>query len=343
MSGSVVWCAPPERLPEQVARILLASEFFDRTKPRKRLGIKLHFGEAGNHNHIEPEVVRQVVVLASRFHLEPFLIETTSLYRGRRATRREHIKLACEHGFDVKQVLAPIDILDGEFGEKFYTVAMNSTELPKAFLAAGLRYYSYIINLAHFKGHFVTGFGGTIKNLAMGLASKAGKLAMHSSSKPYVDEVRCASCGACVEYCPHQGISFVRYVAKISSSCTGCGGCVAVCPHGAIKLKWDLASDSVQTKMADYCQAVLTGRAAIHFNLAVKITPNCDCNSVTEKPMMPDLGVFGSFDPVACDQAVFDRAREKIKECYPELDPEILLARAAEIGLGSRNYQLVPV
>ncbi len=343
MSGSVVWFAPSDGLPERVEQVLLASGFFDRTKPRKRVGIKLHFGEAGNHNHIEPEVVRQVVVLASRFHLEPFLIETNALYRGRRATRREHIKLAFEHGFDIKRVLAPIDILDGEFGDRSYTVALESGEVPKAFLAAGLRYYSYIINLAHFKGHFVTGFGGVIKNLAMGLASKAGKLAMHSSSKPYVDEERCVSCGACVEYCPHQGISFVRYVAKIGSNCAGCAGCVAVCPHGAIKLKWDMASESVQRRMADYCWAVVTGRLVIHLNLAVRITPNCDCNPKTEKPMMPDIGVFGSFDPVACDQAVFDRARDVIRAHYPELDPEILLTRAEEIGLGSRDYRLVEV
>jgi uncharacterized Fe-S center protein len=341
LSKPVVWFVPAERVLDGVGLILKNSGFFEMVKPRKRVGIKVHFGEAGNSNHLDPEIVRRVVIATSYYSLQPVLIETTSLYRGRRQKASEHIRLAEEHGFGIERVLAPIDILDGELGEKFYPVSVNTELVAQAYLAAGLRYYRYLINLAHFKGHFVVGFGGVLKNLAMGLAAKAGKLAMHSSSRPFVDEKKCTSCGTCVDYCPHDAISFVHYVAHIGRSCTGCGGCVAVCPSGAIKLNWDEAADSVQLKMADYCRAILTGRVAIHFNFALKITPNCDCYPQTEKPIRSDIGVFASLDPVACDQAVLDRVEAEIKRLYPHINPGVLLARAEKIGLGKRDYELV--
>ncbi|MEO0005170.1 MAG: DUF362 domain-containing protein [candidate division WOR-3 bacterium] len=340
MSPAIVWFVPVSRIKEGLGVILEDSGFFQRTKPKKKLGIKVHFGEEGNNNHLDPDFVRIAALRAVKHDLQPVVIETTSLYRGRRQRASEHLKLAKEHGFTIERTLVPIEILDGEFGERYYTVEVQSPQVSRAFLAQGLRFIRYLINLAHFKGHFVCGFGGAIKNLAMGLAAKAGKLAMHSSSKPYVEESKCASCGTCVDYCPHDAIDFFQYVARIGKACTGCGSCVAVCPYGAIRLKWDEASESVQKKMADYCLAVLTNRQAIHFNFAINITPNCDCNTKTERPIMPDIGLFASFDPVACDQAVLDRTQEKLKELYPNLNPEIVLERGEEIGLGTRRYEL---
>uniref|UniRef100_A0A7C3IUH3 DUF362 domain-containing protein n=1 Tax=candidate division WOR-3 bacterium TaxID=2052148 RepID=A0A7C3IUH3_UNCW3 len=341
MSRARVWFLPKERVLDGLGVVLKNSGFFEMVKPRKRVGIKVHFGEAGNTNHIDPEYVRRVVITTTYFNLQPALIETTSLYRGRRQRASEHIKVAHEHGFVPERVLAPVEILDGEYGEKFYAVPVPNGRVAEAYLASGLRYYRYLINLAHFKGHFVVGYGGTLKNLAMGLAAKAGKLAMHSSSKPYVDKNKCVSCGTCVDYCPHDAIGFVEYVAKIGRSCTGCGGCVAVCPSGAIKLNWDEASESVQEKMADYCQAILAGRVAIHFNFVLKVTPNCDCYPQTEEPVIPDVGVFASLDPVACDQAALDRVGVEIRRLYPHLNYQVLLERAVELGLGKREYELV--
>ncbi len=341
LSKATVWFVPVERLREGVSVVLEQSGFFSRTRPKKKVGIKVHFGEAGNNNHLDPNLVRAAVVSAVAHDLQPVLIETTSLYRGRRQRASEHIKLAHEHGFTLQRVLAPIEILDGEYGEKFYKVKTNSPLTPEAYLAGKLRHIRYIINLAHFKGHFVTGFGGAIKSLAMGLAAKAGKLTMHSSTHPQVDEEQCTSCGTCVDYCPHQAINFVQYVARIGRACTGCGGCIAVCPHNAIKINWDAASESVQRKIADYCQAILTGRVALHFNFLCRITPNCDCYPQTEQPLVPDIGLFASFDPVACDQAAYDRLRPVLKERYPHLNPEIVLEQGAAIGLGTRNYQIV--
>jgi uncharacterized Fe-S center protein len=194
--------------------------------------------------------------------------------------------------------------------------------------------------MAHFKGHFVTGFGGVFKNMAMGLAAKAGKLEMHSGSKPFVDPEKCVSCGACVDYCPNDAINFVQYVAKIGRSCTGCGGCLPVCREGAIRINWDAASETIQRKMVEYCRAVLRGREAIHFNFCLHITANCDCYPQTENPIMEDIGAFGSLDPVACEQAAWDQTEAALKDLYPHLKPDLILEVAQERGLGSRSYKL---
>ncbi|MFO7676030.1 MAG: DUF362 domain-containing protein [bacterium] len=341
MSEATVWFVPPERRREAVGLILETAEFLHTIRPRRRVGLKVHFGEAGNDNHIDPEFVRAAAVAVSYHNLQPVQVETTALYRGRRQNAADHRKVAEEHGFGISRTLAPIEILDGERGELFYEVPLDSELVPVARLARGLRRISCLVNLAHFKGHFVVGFGGTVKNLAMGLAAKSGKLEMHSDSKPFVDPERCVSCGECVDYCPHDAIGFYQHVARVGLSCTGCGGCLAVCPQAAIQVKWNSASSTVQRKMALYARAVLLGRRAFHFNFAVNITPNCDCFPQTEKPLVPDVGVFGSDDPVACDQAAYDRVKPGLDELYPHLDPGILLEASEQAGIGSRRYRLV--
>ncbi len=340
-SKSTVYFVPPDRARAGIGQILETSGFMKQLKPKKKIGLKLHFGEAGNNNHLDPQFVRAAAIAVSYYGLQPVAIETTALYRGKRQNARDYVKLAREHGFGMENTLAPIEILDGVHGEKFYEVELESSLVPIARLARGLRHFRYIINLAHFKGHFVTGFGGIIKNLSMGLAAKAGKLEMHSHSKPYVESERCVSCGTCVDYCPADAINFVQYVARIGRSCTGCGGCLSVCPQGAIHIKWNAASETIQHKMAEYCRAVILGRKLFHFNFAMKITPNCDCYPQTEKPMMADVGVFGSSDPVACEQAAYDAIKTELTELYPHLAPETAIEAAAKLGLGRRDYRLV--
>ncbi|HTW92673.1 MAG TPA: DUF362 domain-containing protein [bacterium] len=338
---AIVYSVPPERAQEGVGAILEASEYFKRLRPKKRVGIKVHFGEHGNHNHLRPEFVRAAAVAASYYNLQPVVIETTALYRGRRQEATEHLRLAREHGFTIKNVLAPLEILDGRHGEKSYPVPLDSALVPVARLAQGLRRIRYVINLAHFKGHMVAGFGGVFKNLAMGLAAKAGKLEMHSQSKPWVDSDRCVSCGDCVDYCPSDAINYEQYVAHVGPNCTGCGGCLAICKQNAIRFDWDAGSEMVQRKIVEYAQAVMLDRELIHLNFCLNITRNCDCNTQTEKPIMPDVGLFGSLDPIACEQAAWDRTGPKLKTIYPELRPELLLETAEARGLGTRRYRLV--
>ena len=336
----VVYYLPPDRAVTGLAAVFEASGFLKRLKPKKKLGLKVHFGEAGNDNHLDPAIVRTVAIAASHLNLQPVAVETTALYRGRRQNATEHVRLAREHGFGMDRILVPIDILDGTHGEKYYEVPLDSVLVPVARLARGLRRYRYLVNLARYKGHMLTGFGGCIKNLAMGLAAKAGKLEMHSDSMPHVVPDRCTACGTCADYCPSRAIAFVRHVAAIGPGCTGCGGCLAVCPQGAIAVDWNAASETVQRKMVDYCRAVVSGREVLHFDFAVNITPNCDCNNRTERPATADVGVFASLDPVACEQAAFDRTGDVIRRFWPEIEPSVLLEAAETDGLGRRDHRI---
>jgi uncharacterized Fe-S center protein len=341
LSKPEVFFLPPDRAASGIREVLERSGYLGQCKPKKRIALKCHFGEHGNANHLRPEFVREAALATAWHNLQPVVVETTALYRGRRQEATEHIKLAAEHGFTTETLMAPIEIVDGKRGEKSYKVPTGSDLVPEARLGQGLRRLRYLVNMAHFKGHFVAGFGGVFKSLAMGLAAKAGKLEMHSKSKPAVDPEKCVSCGQCVDYCPSDAINFVQYVAQIGRSCTGCGGCLSVCPQNAIRINWDAATEDVILKMVDYAAAALKDRHCIHFNFALRVTPNCDCYGQTEKPVLDDIGVFASLDPVACEQAAWDRAGAALGPLYPHIKGELIIDAAARRGLGRREYGLV--
>jgi uncharacterized Fe-S center protein len=340
---STVYFVPVANIDGNIEKVLKLSGFLDLLPYRRKLGVKVHFGEEGNNNFLNPKYVRETINTVSQRGVQPVLLETSTLYRGKRADAKSHTELAHSHGFRLSEVLAPIQILDGKRGEKYFTKEINLTYVKKAKIAQGLRRVSLLINLAHFKGHFVTGFGGVIKNVAMGLAAKGGKLEMHSLTKPYVNPDKCKSCGDCLDACPNDSISFVRYVAKIGPTCYGCASCIAACPYGAIQVKWNQASDMTQLKLAEYAKAILDNRKTIHFNFMLNLTPNCDCYPQTEEPFMPDIGFFASYDPVAVEQAAYDKVKEKVKEIYPHLKPDITLEHAEKVGLGNRDYQITEV
>jgi hypothetical protein len=340
---SHVYFVPASTINGNIEKVLKLSGFLDLLPYRRKLGVKVHFGEEGNNNFLSPALVREAINTVSQRGVQPALLETSTLYRGKRANAKSHTELALSHGFRLNAVLAPIEIIDGKRGESYFEKETNLTYVKKAKISRGLRKISLLLNFAHFKGHFVTGFGGVIKNIAMGLSAKGGKLEMHSLSKPYVNPEKCRSCGDCLDVCPADAISFVRYVAKIGVSCYGCASCIIVCPNGAIKIKWNEASEMTQRKVAEYAKVILENRKAFHFNFLVNLTPNCDCYPGNEKPFMEDIGFFASYDPVAIEQAAYDKVKEKIKEIYPHLNPEVMLEYAEKIGLGSRDYQVVEV
>jgi len=341
MKSPVYFC-PVQYLPEKLNRLVEESGVLEPVKPGRTVGIKTHFGEAGNKNFIPPGYLKEIVKLVKKRGGKPQLLETTTLYRGRRQDAKSHKQLAYEHGFLPQKVLAPIRIVDGMRGDDYYEQAIALKYVKRAKLAAGLTGIDFIISVAHFKGHMLTGFGGTIKNLAMGLAAKGGKLEMHSSSKPKVLGEKCDGCEVCIEYCPQAAISLKNKKAVINyEHCIGCAGCLAVCPQSATRIEWEDASEPVQEKLAEYFYAVLRDRKAAAINFLINITPNCDCYNVTEKPFMADAGVMAALDPVACDQAAFDRIESKIKKIYPAIDPTVQLAHCEQLGLGSRDYQLI--
>lgn len=194
-------------LSKDIARIL---DKLDYSKLGERVAIKLHFGEKGCRTYVRPELVRAVYDKIVGLGKKAVLVECNVLYRGSRTNSTEHIKIAREHGFDM-----PIDILDGEKGDEFVEVEVKEGLVRKARLGKGLEKYDSMIVISHFTGHVMAGFGGAIKNLGMGLGSRAGKLHMHSNIIPTTTE-KCIGCGVCIEHCNANAISLVNGKAKIN-------------------------------------------------------------------------------------------------------------------------------
>jgi uncharacterized Fe-S center protein len=341
---SIVYFIPANKITsETIGKVFANTKFFEQVKGKKNIGIKVHFGEHGNKTYLNPKYTKIVVAITKAHNANPTIIETSTLYRGARQNRSTHIKLAREHGFSKKEVGASITIIDGERGENFTVVKTNFANVKEAKIAKGLDNFNGIINLAHYKGHFVVGFGGVIKNIAMGLAAKGGKLEMHSHTKPLVKQNKCTKCEICLSVCPTDAITITERGSVINKSCIGCASCIETCPQGAISINWNRGSTSTQKKMAEYARAILKNRLFLHFNFALKITPNCDCMNIKEKPIMNDIGVFASADPVACEMATWERTKNNINKLYPELNPELLIDYSEKLGTGNKTYQIVEI
>ena len=326
-----------------ISKVFANTRFFEQVKGKKNIGIKVHFGEHGNSTYLNPKYTKIVIAITKAHNANPTIIETSTLYRGARQNRTNHIKLAHEHGFSEKEVGASIAIIDGKRGEQFTVVKTNFNNVKEAKIGKGISKFDGIINLAHYKGHFVVGFGGVIKNIAMGLAAKGGKLEMHSHTKPWVKQNKCTKCETCLSVCPADAIIITENGSIIGKSCIGCASCIEACPAGAISINCNRGSTSTQKKMAEYASAILKDRLFLHFNFALKITPNCDCMNVKEKPIMNDVGVFASSDPVACEMATWDKTKININKLYPELNPEFLIDYAEKLGLGKKAYEIIEI
>lgn len=309
------------------------------------VGIKVHVGETPR-SFLGPELAAEAVRMVKRAGAKPFLTDTCVLYKSRRDNAVDHTLLAQEHGYGPERVGAPFLVADGLVGTDEEMVSVPGA--GQVAVAAMARRASGFIVLAHATGHLVTGFGGAIKSLGMGLASRKGKLAMHSVAKPSVRTSRCTACGECARWCPQDAIT-VEHAASIDhSSCVGCGECVAVCRYGAVGFDWDASAEDLQRAIALHARAVVLGRerAFAHVMIALQITRDCDCMESPGPPLFPDIGLLASTDPVALDQATLDLVESHTGKplrwwTYPEIDPTHQLAHGQVLGLGTRSYRLV--
>lgn len=328
------------------------------------VAIKLHFGERGNTAFIPPIFVRKIVNKVKQFHGKPFITDTNTLYRGDRMEAVSHLTLAAHHGFGYSVVNAPLVIADGIRGGTSVKVRIDKEIFKDVHIGAELFHADTIISVAHFKGHELTGFGGTLKNLGMGGASRQGKLAQHSNISPWVDRKRCTGCGDCITICPEAAIALVNGKSTIDmKTCIGCAECIAICPQEAINIEWNETTTMFQKKMVEYVCGLLKGKEgrALFINFLINISPACDCYGHADAPIVPNVGILVSKDPVAIDQASVDlvnnetgiknsslkrnvkRGEDKFKGLYPEVDWEIQLNYAEKMGLGLRQYKLIQI
>lgn len=262
--------------------------------------IKVHFGEKGNTTFIPASCYDGIIDYLDEQNRETSFIETNVLYRGSRITKDNHIALAKEHGFTRK----PIIIADGEMGEAVHEVEINQEYFKNVKLGAAFNDYKQIIVMSHFKGHGLAGFGGALKQLAMGFASRSGKMAQHSRMVPSVTDHKCVSCGVCVKKCDVDAIE-IKEVAEINpDKCIGCAGCIAVCPVGAIRNDWGAAN--FREKVTEYAYGAQLNKSHLYISFMVNITKDCDCIGEAMHPIAKNFGVLASTDPVALDTACLD-------------------------------------
>lgn len=311
-------------------KLIQATSCLELVPKNSPLALKVHFGEDGNVNFLNPLFARCMAERVREKGGQPFLTDTTTLYGGRRFRAHTHLELAKDHGFD----FAPVVIADGMLGDEFYEV--NGSKFGRAYRTVDVFFF-----LSHFKGHMVTSFGGALKNIGMGCGSKGGKLDMHAHSRPHVEEARCNFCLRCFEYCAYQAVEKHERTVRIAGGkCVGCGGCMAVCPERAIRNTWASSPADVCQRMTKYAADFYRTKKAFCFNFLIRIAPECDCFHTNEPLIAPDVGILASRDPVALDQASLDLIREPIVKAHPDLDPETQLAAAERNGAGERKYEI---
>lgn len=353
-------------LTEKLQRLIKKAGIIDIDMDGKFVAIKMHFGELGNLSYLRPNYAKAVADVVKECGGKPFLTDCNTLYPGSRKNALEHLDCANINGFNTITTGCQIIIGDGLRGTDDITVPVRNGEYCKeAYIGRAVMDADIFISLTHFKGHESTGFGGAIKNIGMGCGSRAGKMQQHNSGKPIVHDDLCRGCRRCAKECGSDAITYENGKAVINQDiCKGCGRCIGACAFDAIENQnWD-ANEILGRKMAEYSQAVCDGRPTFHISLVRDISPNCDCHGENDAPILPDVGIFASFDPVALDQACVDAClhatpmpnsqlsdnladphwhhhHDNFLDSNPNVRWKETLEHAEKIGLGTREYELI--
>lgn len=355
---------PKENLIAKLAKLMDAAGLQETFHKRDLVAVKLHFGELGNTAFIRPVFLRKIVQEIKKAGGEPFLTDANTVYAGTRSDAVSHLRTATANGFAYSVVEAPIIIADGLRGKSETVVRVDQKNFKEVYIGSAIVQADALISVAHFKGHELSGFGGTIKNLGMGCASRKGKLAQHSTVSPAVKTKKCVGCGDCIPHCSQEALALIEKKAVLDSEkCIGCGECILICPNEAIQIQWNQSVPVFLENMVEYTMGVLKAKAgrSLFINFLTDISPACDCYSHNDAPIVRDIGILASKDPVAIDQASVDlvnqesalpgaalkinraAGEDKFKGIYPYVDWPHQLAYAESLGLGSRAYELVAV
>ena len=337
------------------------------------VAIKLHFGERGNTAFVRPIFLRKIVDRVKQYQGKPFLTDTNTLYTGARSETISHLTTAYEHGFTESVVGAPLVIADGLRGNSAIKVRIDKPIFKTVSIAHEIYMADVLISVAHFKGHELSGFGGALKNLGMGCASREGKLSQHSNISPKVKGKHCKGCELCLTMCAQEAISMHPPKAEIErkhmvafidpGKCIGCGECILTCPTGSIQVQWNETIPIFQKKMVEHAYGAVQKKKGrvLCLNFLTQISPACDCYGYSDTPIVNDIGILSSEDPVAIDHVSVDLVNgefgnrssklsenwnpgeDKFRAIYPKVDWNIQLAYGEEIGLGTREYELIKI
>lgn len=351
-----------ENLPQKLKRLMKTAGMGEIDFDNKYTAIKIHFGEPGNLAFLRPNYAAVMVELVKELGGKPFLTDCNTLYVGGRKNALDHLDSAYKNGFSPFSTGCHVIIADGLKGTDEELVPIDGEYVKEAKIGRAVMDADVFLTLNHFKGHEATGFGGALKNIGMGCGSRAGKMEMHSAGKPYVEQENCIGCGNCVKICAHDAPSITERKAAIDQDkCVGCGRCIGVCPKDAVCASNDESNDILNKKIAEYSLAVLKDRPHFHVSLVIDVSPNCDCHAENDIPIVPDVGMFASFDPVALDRACADAVNRQpiiagsqldqmphvhhdhFIDSAPTTDWKVCLEHAEKIGLGTQEYELIEI
>lgn len=327
--------------------------------------VKLHFGEGGGTAHVRPLQLTPLLTFLRKCGARPFLTDTNTLYVGQRGESVSHGLQAATHGFDPNVLGAPVIIADGLKSGNERAVPCPGKHFEHAFLAGDIVDADMLVTVSHFKGHELAGFGGAIKNVGMGCATRKGKMQQHCGLGPATKPEHCVGCGQCVAVCSHGALKLDlnNKVWIDRDKCAGCAACFLVCKTGGLEVDWRVDVNIFLERMAEYTAAALLTRIrrTFHLSFVQQVSPGCDCMGFSDAPICPDLGLLGSWDPVALDQACLDLVNQaqplhpsalpegirpgedKFQAIHGHVRGQYLLDYAQELGLGSREYALQPV
>ena len=351
-----------ENLLQKLERLVKKAGMMDIDFNNKYTAIKIHFGEPGNLAYLRANYSKVLVDLIRSQSGKVFLTDCNTLYVGRRKNALDHLDAAYENGYNPFTTGCHMIIADGLKGTDEALVPIDGEYVKEAKIGRAIMDADIVISLTHVKGQEATGFGGTLKNLGMGSGSRAGQMEMHNAGKPFVHTDKCIGCGACQRNCAHSAIAVLERKASIDTSkCVGCGRCIGACPVDAVDSMCDEANDILNRKIAEYTLAVLKGRPNFHVSLVVDVSPNCDCHSENDAPLVPTVGMFASFDPVALDMACVDavnsqpvlagsflaeqdhHSHDHFINTHPDTNWETCIDHAVKLGLGNKEYNLITI
>ena len=324
-----------EGLPSKLKRLMKAAGIQNIDMDHKFVAIKLHFGELGNLGFLRPNYAKAVADVVKELGGVPFLTDCNTLYPGSRKNAIEHMYCAWENGFTPLTVGCPVIIGDGLKGTDDIEVPVEGGEYVKnAKIGRAIMDADVFISLNHFK-----------------------------------DESLCRGCKRCMKECANDGLVYDETTHKMHidhEKCLGCGRCIGACNFDAIHSGYDAATKDFNCRMAEYAKAVVDGRPNFHISLVVDVSPNCDCHCENDAPILPNIGMFASFDPLALDQACVDAClkqtplpnsqltdamakegfcdhHDHFENTTPNAEYKTCLEHAEKIGIGSRDYELITI
>lgn len=301
------------------------------------VGIKLHWGERGNQSFLPPVYTKEIVAWLFAQGTKPFVFDTTALYSGGRRTGIDALKTAEEHGYTGDYLGCPVVIADGMDGRDIVEIPAGFKYFKTVQVASVTEKAEGFVIFSHFKGHMAAVFGGAIKNISMGFASRAQKQRMHSDARPSLKREKCTRCGVCVEVCPAGAAKSADdgYPVYDLDTCIGCAQCIGLCPEMALKILWSTDDKVFQEKLVETAAAVwnrIKGRSVV-INALLNITAECDCLPGENPPMFHDLGFVGGYNPVAVDaESLKLIGTEPFEKAHPNIPWRRQFEYAKEIG-----------